>query len=61
MPKDVATLHAEIDALIAEVAREGASQAAAWTGEDDRAGLAESADPRDQAAAAAMQRAATGE
>ena len=43
MPKDVATLHAEIDALIAEVAREGASQAAAWTGEDDRAGLAESA------------------
>ena len=43
MPSDVARLHADVDALIAEVREQGAVQAAAWTRDDDRGGFAESA------------------
>src|SRR5271168_4561097 len=43
MTADIATLHENMDALIAEVRREGDVQAEVWKGEIDRAGFADSA------------------
>ena len=43
MTADVATLHENMDTLIAEVRREGDVQAEVWKGEIDRVGFADGA------------------